>query len=97
MWSKPRGSGFWVVLTVIAWVAFLLGGWPRVIVAAAFFVFLGSCLPIAILRVLEDRARRVESSGVSVMLIGLCQAGKAATVLGMTWLALVILRGYGMM
>jgi hypothetical protein len=97
MWRKPRATGIWAVAVLVAWVAVYVGGPLRLIVAATFFVFLGSFIPIAVFRAIEDGARR-KQGGVSAQLVmGLCSAGKIATILGMIWLVVVILRAYEML
>jgi len=90
MFTKPRGSGFWFFLAIVAWIAVIYGGALRLLVFAAVFVFVGSLLPIAILRALEDGAKRMESSGLSGILVILCNLGKAAVIAGMIYVVLVI-------
>ena len=96
-WYKPRGSGFWRVLAIIALFGLFVGGPLRWIVAAVAFVFLGSLIPIAIFRAIEDGARRKEPGVSAQLVIGLCMAGKIVTVLGMIWLVIAILREYEML
>jgi hypothetical protein len=96
MWRKPRATGIWAVLVLLAWVVVYVGGPLRLIVAAGFFVFLGSFIPIAVFRVIEGEARRKEPGVSAQVVIGLCLAGKIVTVLGLIWLVMVILRAYEM-
>jgi len=94
MFTKPRGSGIWFLLAIVAWVAAYIGGPLRLIVFGAVFVFVGSCIPIAVLRALEDGAKRVDSSGLSAILVILCNLGKAAVIAVLIYIVLAIFYAY---
>jgi hypothetical protein len=95
MFTKPRGSGIWFFLAIVAWVAVFIGGPLRLLVFAGGFVFFGSLIPIAILRALEDGARRVDWPGLSAILVILCNLGKAAVIAVLIYIVLAIFHAYG--